>query len=1114
MIYTACQKYCVRFLFLLTIFCFGFLSQSIAQFYNGYQMQFGKNRVQYNERFWSYYKFKNFDTYFYRGGSELASFAGQIAPKELDQLEKFLDYRLDGRVQFIIYNKLSEAKQSNIGLETEEQSNNTGGLTRIVGNKIFLYFNGDHQQFREQIRAGLARILIEQIMYGGDFKDRIQNSAFLYLPEWYQNGLISYLSRDWNTDLDNKMRDGINSGHYLKLNHLTREDAVVVGHSVWKYIIETYGENAVPNLVYMTRINRNAESGFIYVLGLTFKSLADNWKEATSRIYKGSDEGLSIPSESSLSFKSKPKIVYNQAKLSSNGKHLAYVSNYLGRYKVILKNLEKNKTKKIKRGGFKSYIQQTDDSYPLLAWHPSGKLLALIRERKGKIFLGFYNLDLKKYEESELFNFDKILDFSYSDDGKLLVLSAIQKGQSDIFVYSLRSRTYEQVTKDVYDDFTPRFINQSKAILFSSNRTNDTLFFDSKNSLPASTTTDIFYYDFIGRNSILKRVTNTPAVNETKPVTVDSASFAYLSDETGIVNRYIATLDSALSYVDTTEHYRLVVKSFLHSNYARNIYGHDFSSNGDKLTQTIYHNGRLNIYVEDAILSEANTPSSPKSTIYRAETLDKRSGRPQIKQETSSLFDSLKSVPEIQQVLDFPEVVKENKTIDSNSVDTDNYVFQDVLPKSKQKKKAADLIPDSTVKNLLVSVANKPKADTAEFVLPPQRNYELAFSSDYFVLQLDNSLLNMTYQAFTGGGPYFNSGLNGFVKMGITDLMEDYRFTGGFKLSGDLNSNEYFVGYEDLRKRLDKQISCYRQARFLTNGFVSAKVHTHELRYLNKWPFSDVASVRGSVAYRNDRLVYLSTDNLTLKEPNQYLHWANARFEFVFDNTLNTGLNLYNGTRMKVFGEYYKQVNISPSGMYVIGVDARHYLKIHRQLIWANRFAASKSFGQEKLIYYMGATDNWIAPDFNYDTPIDNTENYAYQAIATNMRGFDQNIRNGNTFALINSEIRFPIFSYLFTRPIKSDFIRNFQIVGFGDVGTAWNGKSPYDSTSALNNRTISQGPFTITLISQHEPVVGGYGFGLRSRIIGYFIRADWAWGVEDGQIQDHKFYLSLSLDF
>ena len=34
-----------------------------AQFYNGHQMDFGQNRVQYSEFEWMYYRYPKFDTY-------------------------------------------------------------------------------------------------------------------------------------------------------------------------------------------------------------------------------------------------------------------------------------------------------------------------------------------------------------------------------------------------------------------------------------------------------------------------------------------------------------------------------------------------------------------------------------------------------------------------------------------------------------------------------------------------------------------------------------------------------------------------------------------------------------------------------------------------------------------------------------------------------------------------------------------------------------------------------------------------------------------------------------------------------------------------------------------
>ncbi len=1093
----------MRMIFRSIFFC-AFVSffalNSSAQFYNGYEMQFGKNRVQYDDRFWSFMKFKNFDTYYYLGGLELAAFTGRTADKDLEEIEKLFDYKLDGRVQFIIYNKLSEAKQTNIGLETEELANNTGGVTKIVGNKVFLYFTGDHEKLHQQIREGIARVLIDQIMYGGDVKDRIQNSALLSLPDWYINGLVSFISRPWDVEIDNRIRDGIVSKKYIKINHLSGIDAVYAGHSIWKYIVDTYTESSVSNLLYMTRINRNVESSLMYVLGLNMKELSLNWTAAMKARYENSGASRDSITSVSILKRSRPNIVYTQLHTSSDGHYSVFIANNLGKYKVMLYDHEKKKVRRILKSGYRSFTQETDISFPVISWHPSGLVIGFIRERKGKLWLGTYTLQTKKYDERPLFNFEKVLDFKYSYDGQTIVLSGIQKGQSDIFVYNLRTNTYEQITKDPYDDFNPSFIDNSRAIVFASKRDNDSLKTD-KNALPlANGSFDIFYYDYSGKSSVLRRITNTPEFNESQPAQFDSANIAYLSDENGIVNRYLANLDSTLSYVDTVEHYRMIVNNYSMTDYPRNIISQDINLSRSRVSEIMYRDGKYRLYVNKITNEERLSNNSIPKTLFRNEQIKSALNKTDVPPVLEKIEKPVPAPPA-------PAVV------DSDAVDIDNYVFQSDFPKSKSKKeKKKEKLSEQ------FSITDTARKDTAHVVsesnqLPKQRNYETAFSSTYFVAQLDNSLLNQSYQLFTGGGAvYFNPGLNGFFKLGISDLLENYRITGGFKLAGDLNSNEYFLSYENLRKRFDKKITFYRQAVLLSEFGI--KQHSHEMRFAGTWPFSDISSVRGSFAYRNDRLAFLSVDTFSLELPNYYLNWGSARLEYVLDNTLNTGVNLFNGTRLKVFGEYYKQIDKSNTGMVILGADVRHYQKIHRELIWANRFATGTSFGKERVIYYMGATDNWISPGFNYETPIDYSQNYYFQALATNLRGFDQNIRNGNTFALINSEIRLPVFRYLLNRPIKSDFIKNFQIVGFGDMGTAWNGSSPYDSTNALNRKVYVQTPFTIVITSQNEPIVGGIGFGLRSKLLGYFLRADWSWGIQNRELQPRKFYFSLGLDF
>lgn len=1075
-----------------------FAQQVNAQFYNGTQMQFGKNRVQYEERFWSFYRYKNFEAYYYVGGKELAEYTGAVAGKDIEEIEKLFDFALEGKIQFLIYNKLSDAKQSNIGLQNEDVQNNIGGYTRIVGNKVFIYFDGDHEKFHRMIRAGIAKVLLDEIMYGGDVRERLQNAALLFMPDWYEEGLISYISYPWDTRIDNLVRDGVVSKKMLKLNRLSGDQAMIAGHSMWRYIIETYGESSVSNLLYMTRLNRNIESGMQFVLGVSLKMLTDNWTEWLLNQYQEADKGRATPAGTTVIKKTKKDIIYTAVHTSPDGRYSVFVMNDLGKYKIKLRDNREQKTRKVLKGGYRSYTFETDASFPLTAWHPSGKILAVIRERKGKLLLGTYTMDTKKYQESQLFNFEKVLDFSYSDDGQLLVMSAVQKGQSDIFVYNLRTRTYEQITKDAADDINPRFFRNGTKIVFSSNRDNDTLNAQAKTDTTLPGSYDIFMYDYSTKDNLLKRVTSTKDINEINPVAYDSLTIAYLSDNNGIYNRFLARIDSVISFIDTTEHYRYVIQTRQQTDYYRNILSQDVNHYMTKLNELMFENGKYKMYQSDIKSWDETSIATPANTAFRnssSKTTTQAAANPDMIQPKEGKQEKEEKAAET----------------DTSKIDINNYVFQSEFPKSKRKSEETE--ESGAEKSELKAEEGKDSVKTPVIIKP--RNYEISFTADYVVTQVDNGLLSATYQPFiAGGGGYYNPGLNGFMKLGISDLMEDYKITGGVRITADLNGSEYFLSYENLKKRLDRQWLFYRSSQVNDAGLFYYRAKTHQVMYRVSWPFSEVSSVRATVSYRNDRQVILSSDVNTLLTSDVNKNWVAPKLEYVFDNTISTGLNLYNGTRLKVFGEYFKNVDEARTDMLVVGADVRHYQKIHRQIIWANRIAGSASYGSQKIIFYMGGVDNWFSPVFNTTIPIDFSQNYAYQAIATPLRGFDQNIRNGNKFVIANSELRVPIFTYLLNRPVRSDFIRNFQIIGFADAGTAWTGADPYDSGNSLNNSVISHPPYTITIYYQREPIVAGYGFGLRSRVLGYFIRTDWAWGYEDGIHLPQKFYFSFALDF
>ena len=70
------------------LLCFASAQVTKGQFYAGYQMNFGKSRIQYTEFFWNYYRQTRYDVYFYQGGQELGEFVNKSVAMELDDIER------------------------------------------------------------------------------------------------------------------------------------------------------------------------------------------------------------------------------------------------------------------------------------------------------------------------------------------------------------------------------------------------------------------------------------------------------------------------------------------------------------------------------------------------------------------------------------------------------------------------------------------------------------------------------------------------------------------------------------------------------------------------------------------------------------------------------------------------------------------------------------------------------------------------------------------------------------------------------------------------------------------------------------------------------------------
>lgn len=1046
-----CPSYRKRLFHILLCMCLGLSPLlSRAQFYNGSQISFGKNRVQHQNYNWQYMRAEQYDVYYYPTGKALAQYVYYKVPQVLSEIEELLHYNSKRKLQLIVYNTQEDFRESNFAYD-DDDFYNQGGVTNVYGTKIYIYFDGNRAHLDRMIRSGVMNVYAHWLVQGATVGSNMTYDYLMDVSNWYFSGLASYYGESWNSDVDAHVKDGILTQRYADFDDLSPRDATYAGHSFWKYIADTYGVESIYRILYTTRATKSMSKGFTYVTQVPYRTLLYNWYKYYCVMYYP-DLERQMPKGNGIVNHPRTKREYTDFHFAPDGKSYAYVTNEAGQVRVWLKTAEDKKPKCILKR-FQKIEDNPDLTYPLLAWHPQEPILGMTFESKGHCYYYPYDVTSHKWQKRFLVDVEKITSWCYSDDGKMMLFSGFKNGQSDLFLYSFLSRSFQNLTNDFYDDYAPIFVRDQQQIVFSSNRPRDTILLkDEMTEATPQPTYNLFLYSYAQNNPALLRVTDSELGNNYEARRVDRDRVVFLGDESGYVNQYVARFDSTISRIDTAIHYMSFATTNPLTDVGVSVLAHDYDMENHQTATVTLMNGVQNIHVKDLDLEQ--NPKVEPSFFHQKILLEKEK-----------------------------EIAKNRP--DSLPVDS---LAQDSLSKKE------------------------------EFYIPVGSGYHVQYSINKVITQADFSFLNTSYQQFEGGTSpiYLNTGFNALFMLGINDLFEDYRVTGGFRVGVNLNSYEFMLSYENLARRLDRQIVVYRQSITSNIRDYVYKQRSNSIFYILKFPFNKIHSVRLTLNGRYESNVIGALSDNTLQMPEERHLWAGVKLEYIFDSSKELYTNLWRGTKMKIFAEYNQRAERETQNLLVVGLDARRSFKLYKNMTFALRLAASANTGSARLVYYMGGVDNWINAKFDSDIWVDQSKNYAYQTLATNMRGFKQNIRNGTSFVLLSGELRVPVVQLIMGRKVSFNFLNSIQLNLFGDFGTAWTGLTPYSEENCLYTRYITSGPISVMVKRQVDPFVGGFGIGARCSLLGYFLRFDYAWGVEDFKIPNKKgmFLFSIGTDF
>ncbi len=1098
---------------------------------------FGKNRLQYTKKEWRYVESQNFIFYYYDAGYEIARFSADYAEAHIERICNTIGYFPFKKITILIYANTNDLQQSNIGINYQDFDRK--GQTNFVRSEIEISYTGHRESFENKLTKSITDKLIFSMIYGESFKDALKNALIISLQPWFLSGAVKYISEGWTLEMDDYLRYALDKNYFQNLHHLENRDAELIGQAIWNYIGIKYGEDKISNILNLTRITKDERKSLSLQLRIKYKKLIQEIENFYRKSYNMVNKQYIFPSKKQQLFKSFGKVHYSDLSISPDGKYLAVAQNRKGALKVKLYNIEKKKKKTVIRSSYQVVNQEINNTMPLIFWRETEKLgvFTLHKERNY-----FYSINVKRNKKDDRYFrlLSNIENFEIHPNGNEFVISGEINSKSNIYQYLYKDRKLYKLTNDDFDDIDPIFLNNEKnQIVFSSNRpikTKDSIYQKYPELFKNIYNLFIFTPDITqkrpgqGKVEILTRFLNV----NIQPKRLNEKEILYLSDQTGIMNLYKYNFEDS-SIIQLT-HYKESIKTYA------------VLKNSLYLVFTIGNKDHIYVIENFNFSDNIFTPQTKRQDLSNLSVLKKVKAIREKGHEAKKILNTKTKkinktsnknpTPQIPlQDLDYYEVIPNDSLI--TEIDPNNYIFN-YLPPNVLKQ--VDNLKENRVyrydyfsksgrqaflERLKASKNIKPKLKSPKpnirGVIPlNESSLEGKTISSSKLYEPEFALDRITISPFSD--PI--RGFSILTELYTTDIFENHKIN--FKYFGltNLRNSNLALEYLYLKKHIDFAIR-YEQQNIRNNNSTLQNSDLSQI-YGNKleFGFSYPYSIAGSFNFNPFFMITNSTQNTgqgaSIISEQVKTSYAGYRFEYLYDNALTFNANTLEGFKLKFTYEHYYTLGNENINLGNLDLDGRYYYRINHNITLASRITAGRYIGNTNHKYLLGGERNELfrsADTSDPNNPISNIRGgqLLFTNFVNNLRGYNPAEIFGRNYLLTNIELRIPIISYLYRSHISSRFFREFQLVGFLDAGTVWDTGLFFSSQSLITETNVSSGGFDIDVFTYRDPILISYGMGLRTYLLGYYIKLDLAWRPQNQSRDDgenYQVHFSLGYDF
>ena len=420
---------------------------------------FGRNKVHSERLDFRLLTTEHFDIYFYAEEEEATRYAGRMAERWYSRYARILKHTFAQRQPLVLYASHSHFAETNLtnGLVGE----GVGGFTERVKSRIAMPFAPGLGETDHVLGHEIAHAF--QI----DIARSVKQDAFA-LPGWFIEGMAEYLSLGpVNTHTSMWVRDAAGHHRLPTLEQLgsSRYFPYRYGHALWSHLASRFGDEIIGNV-----LRSRARGGAIKRL----EEVTGEPAERITSVWHDSIEATSPRPEraSSVGGARRGRMQLGPA-LSPDGERVMFLSerDRLS-VDVFMTDTAGGPERKVVSAAADRHFDSLQYIDSAGAWNPGGDRFAMAAVRNGQAVLVLVDVTRNgtRRDEIPLPLIGQLFNPSWSPDGSQIVVSGLKGGLSDLFIYTIASRSLRQVTADPYADLHPAWSPDGKTIAFATDR--------------------------------------------------------------------------------------------------------------------------------------------------------------------------------------------------------------------------------------------------------------------------------------------------------------------------------------------------------------------------------------------------------------------------------------------------------------------------------------------------------------------------------------------------------------------------------------------------------------------------------------------------------------------